>query len=149
MTENEIYMLEKSYSEMKIQHTCVTWFRSTFPDVGGLLFAIPNGGARSPKSGAMRKYEGALSGVADLILLFPKNGKSSLCIEMKTPKQKGKSAGSQSKTQKDWQKLVEEHGSEYIVCNSLIEFIKKVCMYLKVNPDKYISDALRLYQTYL
>ena len=54
MTEEDIRKLEVKYSETKIQHICVTWFRETFPNVGPLLFAIPNGGVRTKKSGAMR-----------------------------------------------------------------------------------------------
>ena len=69
MTEEDIKKLEAKYSETKIQHICVEWFRNTFPNVAGLLFAIPNGGTRTKKSGFMRKYEGAIAGVADLILL--------------------------------------------------------------------------------
>ena len=41
MTEEDIRKLEVKYSETKIQHICVTWFRETFPNVGPLLFAIP------------------------------------------------------------------------------------------------------------
>ena len=93
MTEEDIKKLEAKYSETKIQHICVEWFRNTFPNVAGLLFAIPNGGTRTKKSGFMRKYEGAIAGVADLILLFPRGGKCSLCIEMKTPRKKERAAG--------------------------------------------------------
>lgn len=149
MTESDILNLERGYSETKIQHTFVSWFRFTFPQVGGLLFAIPNGGVRSQKDGFMRKYEGALAGVSDLILLYPSKGKASLCIETKTPKMKGKSAGKQSPAQKEWQTLVESYGSVYVVCHGLIEFITVVCDYLQVDKTKYINDALRLYMTYL
>lgn len=145
MTEEDIYKLEVKYSETKIQHTCVTWFRETFPNVAPLLFAIPNGGVRTKKSGAMRKYEGAIAGVSDLILLFPRGGKSCLCIEMKTPQIKGKKAGTQSPAQKEWQGIVEKYGSVYVVCRGLIEFIRKVCDYLKADPQPYISDVLRNY----
>ncbi len=31
MTEEDIRKLEVKYSETKIQHICVTWFRETFP----------------------------------------------------------------------------------------------------------------------
>ena len=148
MTEKEIEELERTYSETKIQHICVEWFRKTFQNVANLLFAIPNGGPRSPKSGSMRKYEGAISGVADLILLFPSGGKASLCIEMKTPKRKGKSAGNQSQCQKEWQGLVERYGSVYVVCHGLIEFIEKVCLYLRADPKGYIRDAQLNYETY-
>lgn len=145
MTEEDIRKQEMKYSETKIQHTCVEWFRSTFPKVANLLFAIPNGGLRTTKSGAMRKYEGTIAGVSDLILLFPRGGKSSLCIEMKTPHVKGKKASTQSDAQKEWQKIVEKYGSEYVVCHGLIEFIQNVCDYLKADPQPYINDVLRNY----
>ena len=145
MTEEDIKKLEAKYSETKIQHICVEWFRNTFPNVAGLLFAIPNGGTRTKKSGFMRKYEGAIAGVADLILLFPRGGKCSLCIEMKTPRIKGKGGGIQSSSQKEWQGLVEKYGSEYVVCHGLIEFINSVCNYLRADPQPYINDVLRNY----
>ena len=34
MTEQEIRDLELTYTESKIQHICVCWFRKTFPEVG-------------------------------------------------------------------------------------------------------------------
>lgn len=148
MTENEILKLEQSYTESKIQHICVSWFRQTFPAVSNLLFSIPNGGWRGARAGASMVYEGQVKGVADLILLFPKGGKSSLCIEMKVPKRKGSSAGTQSSAQKDWQRLVEEHGSTYVVCHGLVEFIKAVCCYLKTTPRPYIEKALNNYPLY-
>lgn len=88
MTEREITELEQRYSESKIQHICVNWFRQTFPHVGNLLFAVPNGGWRGVRAGAQMVYEGQVKGVADLILLYPSGGKSSLCLEMKVPMQR-------------------------------------------------------------
>lgn len=148
MTEEEIIELEKGYSESKIQHICVCWFRATFPQVANLLFAIPNGGYRTAKTGAQMQYEGAVSGVSDLILLFPSGGKASLCIEMKKPKRKGSSAGTQSSTQKAWQMLVEQYGSAYVVCHGLLEFVRAVCNYLKANPLPYINRILNTYAIY-
>lgn len=148
MTEYEILQQEQTYTESKIQHICVTWFRWTFPHVANLLFAVPNGGWRGARAGAQMVYEGQVKGVADLILLFPKGGKSSLCIEMKVPKRKGSSAGVQSRAQKDWQMLVESNGSTYVVCHGLVEFVKAVCIYLQANPQPYIDMALNLYPTY-
>lgn len=148
MTEEELLKIEQTYSESKIQHICVAWFRMTFPHVSGLLFAVPNGGWRGARAGAQMVYEGQVKGVADLILLFPYGGKSSLCIEMKVPKKKGCSAGSQSREQKSWQELVERYGSSYVVCHGLIEFIKAVCLYLHINHQKYIEEALNKYPLY-
>lgn len=148
MTEAEILKLEQTYSESKIQHFCVNWFRRTFPQVANLLFAVPNGGWRGPRAAMTMRYEGQVNGVADLILLFPKGGKSSLCIEMKVPKRKGSTAGKQSEVQKAWQTLVEEHGSTYVVCHGIVEFVRAVCIYLKTDPQPYIDKALNFYPTY-
>lgn len=149
MTEREITELEQRYSESKIQHICVNWFRQTFPHVGNLLFAVPNGGWRGVRAGAQMVYEGQVKGVADLILLYPSGGKSSLCLEMKVPKKKGSSAGTQKPAQKEWQALVEKYGSIYVVCHGLIEFINAVCAYLQIDSKKYIAEALCNYPLYL
>jgi len=148
MTEREITELEQRYSESKIQHICVNWFRQTFPHVGNLLFAVPNGGGGGVRAGAQMVYEGQVKGVADLILLYPSGGKSSLCLEMKVPKKKGSSAGTQKPAQKEWQALVEKYGSIYVVCHGLIEFIKAVCAYLQIDSKKYIAEALCNYPLY-
>lgn len=148
MKAEDIIELEKGYSESKIQHTCVQWFRQTFPHVRPLLFSVPNGGWRGARAGAMMAYEGQVKGVADLILLFPSGGKSALCIEMKVPKRKGSSAGTQSKEQKEWQSLIENYGSTYVVCHGLIEFITAVCNYLHIDADHYTEEALNKYPLY-
>lgn len=148
MTEKEILTAEQGYSESKIQHICVSWFRQTFPHVGNLLFSVPNGGLRGAKAGYMMVYEGQVKGVADLILLYPAGGKSSLCIEMKVPRRRGSSAGTQKPAQKEWQTLVETYGSSYVVCHGLIEFIKAICAYLQINSQKYITEALKKYPIY-
>ncbi|MCM1337736.1 MAG: VRR-NUC domain-containing protein [Candidatus Amulumruptor caecigallinarius] len=147
-TEKDILELEQKYTESKIQHICVSWFRQTFPHVAKLLTAVPNGGWRGARAGAQMVYEGQVKGVADLILLYPSGGKSSLCVEMKVPKRKGRSAGVQSVEQKEWQTLVETYGSTYVVCHGLIEFIKAVCSYLQVSDQRYITEALCKYPMY-
>ena len=148
MTTADINEAEQGYSESKIQHICVTWFRMTFPEAASLLFAVPNGGWRGARAGAQMVYEGQVRGVADLILLYPKGGKASLCIEMKVPKRKGSSAGTQSTAQKQWQALVERNGSVYVVCHGLIEFIGAVCSYLQIPPQKHLEEAQNKYPLY-
>ena len=148
ITEEDINTMEQGYSESKIQHICVAWFRRTFPLAGNLLFAVPNGGWRGARAGAQMVYEGQVKGVADLILLYPSGDKSSLCIEMKVPKRKGSSAGTQSCAQKEWQKLVERHGSSYVVCHGLVEFVAAVCSYLRIDPERHIAEAVNKYPLY-
>lgn len=148
MTTDELLQIEQGYSESKIQHICVAWFRRTFPSVALLLIAVPNGGCRSPRTGAQMVYEGQVKGVADLLLLYPSGGKSTLCIEMKVPKRKGRPAGCQSKEQKGWQALAERYGNVYEVCHGLAEFICAVCAYLRIPAEPYMSKALNEYPLY-
>ena len=125
--------------EHNIQCACVRWFNYQWPEYRGLLFAVPNGGARSKATAGKLKAEGVVPGVADLILLVPFlqecvqyfNG---LCIEMKTSK------GKQSQEQKDWECKVMEQGYEYRVIRSLDEFIEVVDSYLK--GEGYIESNI-------
>jgi hypothetical protein len=110
--------------EHNIQCACVRWFNLQWPEYRGLLFAVPNGGARSKATAGKLKAEGGEAGVSDLILLVPKLWHHALCIEMKTAK------GRQSPEQKGWMEMVEAHGYKYAVCRSLDEFMTVVNGYL-------------------
>lgn len=99
--------------EHNLQCACVRWFTYQHPELAGLLFAVPNGGARSKATAGRLKAEGVVAGVADLILLVPRPAPAypylALCIEMKTK------TGRQSPEQKEWQAKVESHGYKYAV----------------------------------
>ena len=121
--------------EHNIQCACVRWFGYAHPELRGLLFAVPNGGARSKATAGMLKAEGVVAGVADLILLKPQylhltdeyeaETYHALCVEMKT------ATGRQSVEQIKWQFKVEKFGYKYAVCRSLDEFINTIENYLK------------------
>ena len=72
------------------------------------------------------KAEGQRAGVADLILLLPRQCYGALCIEMKRGK------GRQSEAQKEFQRLCDQHGQKYVVCRSLEDFMREVREYLGV-----------------
>lgn len=110
--------------ESKLQQSCVRWFRLQYSSVKELLFAVPNGGARGKIEASIMKSEGVTAGVADLILLIPRKGYGSLCIEMKTDK------GTQRDTQKVWQEQAERHGNKYVICRSLEDFMTQITEYL-------------------
>jgi hypothetical protein len=87
---DSILTTTKIPSEHYEQAVLVAWFRIKYPHV--LIFAIPNGGARSPATAGRLKAEGVSSGVPDLFI--PAWG---LWVEMKRTK-----GGSLSAEQKDW-----------------------------------------------
>ena len=112
-------------SERQIQIECVSWFRMRYPEASKVFFAVPNGGARNAWTAKNLRDEGALSGVADLILLVPKKGYASLCIEMKKP------GGRVSDTQKTFCEAAKAFKNKYVVCYSVDEFKTAVREYLE------------------
>ena len=91
-------------TEHEEQRELVRWFRQTWPGVR--IFAIPNGGHRSPATAGRLKAEGVSSGVPDLCIPAWK-----LWIEMKRIK-----GGVVSADQKDWIKYLEDVGYCAKVC---------------------------------
>jgi hypothetical protein len=110
--------------EHRIQCACVKWFRATYPELAHALFAVPNGGKRDSTTGAKLKAEGALAGVADLILLVTTDHYGALLIEMKTPK------GKQSPSQIEWERVITQDRYKYIVCRSLDDFVVAITRYI-------------------
>lgn len=111
--------------EAQIQSEFFKQVRILFPKLPSkLLFAIPNGGSRNIIEARNMKYQGVVSGVADVILLIPKHRYASLCIEFKTAK------GKQSDEQIEFQRQVEACGSKYVVVRSVTQGIKIIKKYL-------------------
>ena len=112
-------------SERKIQIQCVSWFKQRYPEAASVFMAIPNGSARNPWTAKNLKDEGVLSGAPDLLLLIPKKGYASLCIEMKKP------GGRVSDSQKAFKTAAEGFKNKYVVCYSVEEFQAAVRAYLE------------------
>jgi hypothetical protein len=73
--------------EHEHQVALIAWrevLREIYPEVG-LLFAIPNGGLRRPRTAGRLKAEGAQDGVPDLLLPVVRGEHHGLFIEMKSP----------------------------------------------------------------
>lgn len=98
-------MIDRLPTEHEEQREFVSWFRKTYPSVR--IFAIPNGGARSPSVAGRLKAEGVSKGVPDLYIPAWR-----VWVEMK--RQKG---GAVSPEQKDWHKYLESIGDCVIVAN--------------------------------
>ena len=92
-----------------------------------MLFAVAN--QRKTQSlieGSRMKMIGVTSGVSDLILLTPRNGYGSLCIELKDGKR-----GRQSPSQHEWELAALSNGNKYVICRNVDEFMKEVTAYLE------------------
>lgn len=74
-------------NEHEMQAALFQWWRwKTNEPLRSLMFAIPNGGARSRITGARLKAEGVRAGVPDILLAYPVKPFHGLFIELKTRK---------------------------------------------------------------
>lgn len=92
----------------------VQWFHRTYPDVR--IFAIPNGGMRSPSQAARLKATGVTAGVPDLFI-------PSWCLWIEMKRIKG---GTVSPEQKDWIAYLQSIGHTAMVCRGFEEAKKAV-----------------------
>ena len=99
--------------ESDIQILCVKWFRLIYPEPNYLIYAIPNGGSRSAKTGAWLKKEGVRAGMPDLCIHA--KGKM-FYVEMKAP------LGVLQLTQKETHKLLKGLCVNVYTCHSFDEF---------------------------
>lgn len=133
--------MDNGDQEHDLQCACVKDFRSDYPALEKLLFAVPNGGFRNKTTAGKMKAEGVTSGVSDLILLVPNKLFHGLCIEMKIIHEftDGNGKFQRKKTyqepeQREWQSLVENQGYMYVVCRTEDEF--------KHIVDNYLSTTI-------
>ena len=95
----------------------------------GLLFAIPNGGKRHVGTGRKLKAEGVKSGVPDIFLGVPRNGKHGLFIELKVGKNKP------SKNQLWWIHSSRAEGYAVEVCYGFLETQTAIIDYLGIETE--------------
>ena len=95
----------------------------------GLMFAIPNGGKRHIVTGKKLKAEGVKSGVPDIFLSVPRNGKHGLFIELKIGKNKP------SKNQLWWIHSLRAEGYAVEVCYGFLEAQTAIIDYLGIETQ--------------
>jgi hypothetical protein len=103
-------------SEWKIQASMVAWFGRNFRDQRDLLCAN-NNNSQNRIAGARNNMIGIRSGRADLTLYW--SGRA-YHIEVKTPN------GTQSESQREFQRLIESNGFTYHIVRSKEEFIELI-----------------------
>ena len=112
-------------NEDRIQQECYNYFWNNYPKLRKLLFAVPNGGHRNAIEAVKFKATGVVPGVSDMILLY---NNTPYCFELKTE------TGTQSKTQKEWELIIEEQEIYYKLIRSKEQFANELS---KIIDDKY------------
>lgn len=115
--------------EHLIQCGIIDWYDLRYGD--GMLIAIPNGGARDARTGAMLKREGVRAGVWDLFLAKPDLcAGHGLWIEVKSPKRRNHKLGGLTKEQACFMVKAEVNGYRYEVVYTTQEGINAITRYL-------------------
>ena len=95
-----------------------------------LMYAIPNGGYRTPTTGAILKRTGTKSGVPDICLPIARGGYHALYIELKTSK------GALSANQRVWLNALNEQGYKAVMCRGWDQARDEIVRYLETNSGK-------------
>lgn len=111
-------------SEHDEQKIVVRWFDLSFPKLAGLLFAVPNGGARHVAVAAKLKAEGVRAGVSDLMLPVARHGFNGLFIEMKSL------SGRATPEQMRFMERVTEQGYMAVLCKGADAAMDTIKTYL-------------------
>lgn len=96
------------------------------------LYAIPNGGGRSPVEGSRLKAEGVKKGVSDVCLPVPRMGFNGIYIEMK---RKNGTIKDVKPEQGEFLEFVQSQGYYGCVCFGWEQASKTLEWYLEENPD--------------
>jgi hypothetical protein len=123
MASTKTTVSDATLSEHFEQREFVRWFRQTYPDVR--IFAIPNGGARSPSVAGRLKVEGVSKGVPDLYIPAWRTW-----VEMKRTK-----GGTVAPEQKDWHAYLESIGDFVIVGKGNEDAQRQIIARIKTHGD--------------
>lgn len=113
-------------TEHDIQKSLIRWrdlSQKSRPELG-LLFAIPNGGARHVVVAKKLKDEGVLAGVPDLFLPVARGGYHGLFIELK------RQGGRLSEAQRNMIGKLETQNYAIVICYDLSQAIEAINDYL-------------------
>lgn len=94
--------MKRNNTEHEIQCAIVEHARMRWPTLETLMFAIPNGGNRDARTGAIMKREGVTAGVWDLCICISRHFSHTLWIEVKDPRYRTRKNGGLSEKQLEW-----------------------------------------------
>lgn len=113
-------------SEHTEQVALIRWARLSGVSELDLLFAIPNGGWRHPKTAKQLKAEGASAGIPDLFLPVARDGYHGLWIELKVGRNQP------SVDQQAWIEALRAQGYRAEVCWGWDAAREVLCEYLEL-----------------
>ena len=125
--------MKRNNEEHLIQCSIIDWYDLRYGD--GMLIAIPNGGARDARTGAMLRREGVRAGVWDLFLAKPSmwNGQTlenGMWIEVKRPSRRNHALGGLTNLQEEFRQRAIASGYRCKIVYTSQEGIDAISWYL-------------------
>lgn len=120
-----------NYAEFIEQKALCDWL----DEKGIKYFAIPNGGARSAKTGKMLKDMGVKAGVPDLFICEPRGCYSGCFVELKRAH-----GGQTSKAQREWLTTLRGSGYQAVVCAGWLTAAREIERYLETGRGYEMED---------
>jgi len=117
------------------QAALIDWCAGQAPRIPelGLLYAIPNGGARDVRVAVQLKAEGVQAGIPDLHLPVARGGWHSLYLELKRTR-----GGRVEPEQAAWHAALLAQGNDVRVCRGWVEAATVLLIYLGRRPEEYL-----------
>jgi hypothetical protein len=114
------------HEESNIQISFVDWINLQHPKLADYIIHTPNGGKMNPIRGRRLRRMGVKAGVADILFMWRKQDLGGLWLEFKTNK------GTQSNSQKEFEKLCHIAQYDYQIVRSLQEAIDAFSEYFNL-----------------
>lgn len=128
--------MARADTEHSHQVAFMIWCKdSGIPDIE-MLYAVPNGGDRTPSVGARMKAEGVKRGVPDIVWPVPMHRWAGLYMELKKPQHFLVKEGGLSKEQDVWIRKLREKHYAAVVCYGW--------MALAVAVKRYMTGTLEV-----
>jgi hypothetical protein len=130
--------LHPAPSEHAEQAALIAWadgHAGRLPELG-MIFAIPNGGARHIATARKLRAEGVRAGVPDLMLAVARGAWHALFIELKRTR-----GGRVAPEQRQWHTALLAAGYDVRVCRGWMEAATAILIYLGERPDAYGLEA--------
>lgn len=108
-------------NENEMLPSMVKWFRDNYPEIAPLMVYVPRANKTLEKKGA--SY-----GSADIIILYPTNGYSALCVQVLNRTERN------SDQHKRWRVLAENAGNKCVTLRDFDDFVFTVEYYLSNSP---------------
>lgn len=134
--------LAKAGTEHALQMALFCWAATQSRQTGwsdlGLLFAVPNGGARHAVTANKLKAEGVKAGVPDICWPVARGQWHGMFVEMKIPAMRNRKNGGATDEQLEWHDALRLQGYYTVICYDWTEARDQFIQYAAMTRGQFV-----------